>query len=110
MTLHDRARELADAIKESPEYTLYMEAKEKASANPELTEALNDFREKQYELQKKQMMGEEIGPDMMSQMQELSQILMRDAVAAEYLQAEVRFTLVMNDIFQMLTEVAQGRG
>jgi hypothetical protein len=35
-------------------------------------------------------------------MQNLSQILMRDPLAAEYLQAEMRFTLMVNDVYEIL--------
>ncbi|MDR1778753.1 MAG: YlbF family regulator [Clostridiales Family XIII bacterium] len=102
--IHDMARELAEAIRRSEVYTSYIEAKNKASENPELTDALNDFREKQYDLQRKQMLGEELGPEVLSQMQSLGQILMRDPVAAAFLQAEVRFTLLVNDVYAILGE------
>ena len=102
---YDKARELAAAIRDSDEYRAYMAAKEKAQMNPELVSALNDYQEKQFELQKKQVIGEEIGPDMMSQMQNLYQILARDPVAAEYLNAQIRFAILTNDVYQVLGDV-----
>jgi cell fate (sporulation/competence/biofilm development) regulator YlbF (YheA/YmcA/DUF963 family) len=100
--IHDKARELAAALVQSEEYRSYMEVKEKASGNAELSAAINDLHEKQFEMQKRQINGEEIGPDYLSQMQNLSQILMRDPLAAEYLQAEVRFTLMVNDVYEII--------
>ena len=107
MTIHDQAHELARAIRESEEYRTYMQAKDKASQNPEITEALNDFREKQFALQKMQLMGEDAGASAsaMEQMQNLAQILMRDPLAAEYMQAEIRFTLMVNDVYEILGDV-----
>jgi cell fate (sporulation/competence/biofilm development) regulator YlbF (YheA/YmcA/DUF963 family) len=105
--IHDMARELAAAIRGSAEYRDYIDAKAKAAQNPELADALNDFQEKQFELQRKQLSGEELGPEMLSQMRELSQILMRDPLAAEYIQAEVRFTLMVNDIYTILGEAVK---
>ena len=102
---YDKAHELAAAKRESDEYRLYMEAKEKAQQNPELVSALNDYQEKQFELQKKQVVGEEIGPDVMAQMQNLYQILARDPVAAEYLNAQIRFAILANDVYQVLGDV-----
>lgn len=102
---YDKARELASAIRESDEYRAYMAAKEKAQENPELVNALNDYQEKQFELQKKQVIGEEIGPDIMAQMQNLYQILARDPVAAEYLNAQIRFAIMTNDVYQVLGDV-----
>jgi cell fate (sporulation/competence/biofilm development) regulator YlbF (YheA/YmcA/DUF963 family) len=105
--IHDQARELAAAIRNSSEYQSYIAAKERASENAELTNAINDFRSKQLELQKRQMLGETIGPEAMSHAQGLSAILMRDPLAAEYLQAEMRFTLLVNDIYSILSEAVK---
>ncbi|MDR3072785.1 MAG: YlbF family regulator [Clostridiales Family XIII bacterium] len=105
--IHDMAKELSDAIRASEEYRAYIAIKEKAGQNPELTEALNDFRGKQFEMQKRQMMGENPGPDVLAQMQNLGQILMRDPLAAEFLQAEMRFTLIVNDVYQILAEAVK---
>lgn len=102
---HDKARELSIAIKESQEYREYAAAKERASENEELVAALNDYQEKQFELQKRTMIGEDIGQDVMQQMQNLYQILARDPAAAAYLQAQMRFAIMVNDVYQTLGDV-----
>ena len=104
---YDKARELSIAIKESQEYKDYMAAKEKASENQELVVALNDYQEKQFELQKKTMLGEELGQDVMQQMQNLYQILARDPLAAAYLQAQIRFAVMVNDVYNTIGEVVK---
>ncbi len=71
----------------------------------ELSAALKDFQAKQLEVQAKQMMGEQVGPEVMQQIQELSQIMMRDPLTAQYLQAQMRFSLMMNDVYKILGEV-----
>lgn len=105
MNVHDEAHNLARAIKESAEYKQYAELKEAASQNEELSAMLNDFQAKQFEIQAKQMIGEELGSDMMEQIQSLYQILMRDPLAAQYVQAEMRFSLLVNDVYTILGEV-----
>lgn len=105
MNVHDEAHKLARAIRESPEYKEYVELKEAASQNEELVNILNDFRSKQIELQAKQMMGEDIAPELMQSIQAVSQIVMKDPLAMQYVQAEARFTLMVNDIFNILGEV-----
>lgn len=105
MNVHDEAHNLARAIKESTEYKEYAELKAAASQNEELAAMLNDFQAKQFEIQAKQMMGEELGPDMMEQIQSLYQILMRDPLASQYVQAEMRFSLLVNDVYTILGEV-----
>ena len=102
---YDKARELSTAIKESQEYLDYVAAKERASRNQELVAALNDYQEKQFDLQKRTMLGEEIASDAMQQMQNLYQILASDPAAAAYLQAQIRFTMMVNDVYQVLGDV-----
>lgn len=104
---YDKARELVIAIKESQEYKDYLAAKEKASENQELVVALNDYQEKQFDIQKKTMMGEEIGPDVMQQMQNLYEILTRDPLAAAYLQAQIRFAMMVNGVYETISEVVK---
>lgn len=105
MNVHDEARNLARALKESDEYKQYAQLKETASQNPELTEMLNNFQQKQFEIQAKQLAGEELGPEIMGQVQSLYEIIMKDPLAAQYMQAEIRFTMLVNDIYQILGEV-----
>ena len=51
------------------------------------------------------MMGEESAPDMNQQIQNLYQIIVKDPMAAQYMQAEMRFSLMMNDVYKILGEV-----
>ncbi|HZK62245.1 MAG TPA: YlbF family regulator, partial [Anaerovoracaceae bacterium] len=105
MNVYDAAHNLAKAIKDSEEYIQYEEIKNSVSGKDELSGMLNDFQSKQFEIQAKQMMGEEIGEEMMGQIQSLYGIMMQDPTAAQYLQAEIRFSLMMNDIYKILGDV-----
>jgi cell fate (sporulation/competence/biofilm development) regulator YlbF (YheA/YmcA/DUF963 family) len=110
MTVHDQAHALARSVKDSDEYKQYMAAQDKAAQNPELAAMINDFRAKQFDLQRKQLAGEVLSEDVMAQAQALYQILLRDPTAAEYVQAEMRFTLMINDIYAILGEVITNNG
>lgn len=105
MNVYDEAHKLTQAIRESEEYKQYQAAKEKLKANPELEKNLNDFKAKQVSLQAGQMMGQQLDQSAMSQIQSLYGILMQDPLAAEYLQCEMRFSLMINDVFQILGQV-----
>ena len=105
--VHDKARELAAEIKNSAEYREYVAMKAKVEQNPELTASLNDYQEKQFEMQRRQMLGEDLGSDWMGQMQSLYAILARDPLAAEYLQAQMRFALIVNDVYGILADVVK---
>ena len=102
---YDKARELTIAIKESQEYLDYVAAKDKVSQNQDLIAALNDYQEKQFDLQKRTMLGEEVGPEVMQQMQNLYEILASDPIAATYLQAQMRFTMMVSDVYSVLSDI-----
>ena len=69
-----------------------------------LDKMLKDFQQKQFSIQTKQMSGEEITDDMMKQFQDLYAIIVRDPKAAEYIQCELRFSVMMNDVYKILGE------
>lgn len=105
MNVYDEAHKLTQAIKESEEYKQYQAVKEKVKGNPQLEESLNDFKAKQFALQAGQMMGQQMDSNAMAQIQSLYGILSQDPLAAEYLQCEMRFSLMINDVYQILAEV-----
>ncbi len=105
MNVYDKAHDLARSLKESQEYKEYAKIKAEVSLNPDLSEMLNDFQEKQYALQAQQMMGQDFTPGMMEQVQELMQIIMRDPLAAQYVQAQMIFSKLVADIYGILGEV-----
>jgi len=43
---------------------------------------------------------------MMGQLQQLSAILMQDPTAAEFLQNQMRFSMMMSDVYKIIGEVA----
>lgn len=105
MNVYDQAHGLAKAIKESEEFKQYDQLKQVIDQNDSLSKMVKDFQSKQFELQAKQMMGEQADGNMMSQIQELYQIITADPTAAQYMQAEMRFSLMMNDVYKILGEV-----
>ncbi len=105
MNVYDEAHRLEQAIRESEEYKQHQAAKEKIKANPELEKSLNDFKAKQISLQASQMMGQQVSQEAMAQVQSLYTILAQDPLAAEYLQCEMRFSLMINDVYQILAKV-----
>lgn len=105
MNVYDQAHGLAKAIRESEEYKQYQAAKERAEANPELNNMLKDFQQKQFELQAKQLAGEPMDEAMMQSIQSLYGIVMQNPQAAEYMQHEMRFSMMINDVYQILGEV-----
>lgn len=104
MNVYEEAHNLSRAIKESEEYRQYKAASDKVKENEELDRMLQDFMQKQVEVQTKQMMGEEVGPEVMESIQKLSAIVMTDPSAAEFLQCQVRFAVMIQDVYKILEE------
>lgn len=106
MNVYDQAHQLAKAIKESEEFKQFDATKKKIEANPQLDQAIKDFMKKQLEMQAQQMMGQQMDQEQFNQLQQLSMILMQDPTAAEYLQNQMRFSMMMSDVYKIVGEVA----
>lgn len=104
MNVYNEAHNLAKAIRECEELKEYLILKKEIETNAELSQTIADFQSKQMELQLAQMSGNEPDEEAASKIQELYTILMRDPKAAEYMQAEMRFSMMMNDIYKILGE------
>jgi len=104
MNVYDQAHGLAKAIKECDEFKKYVEINEKVKADEHLNGMLDDFQKKQLELQKKQMMGDELSADDLKNAQELYDIINKDPVAKEYFDAEMRFNQMMGDVSKIIAD------
>ncbi|MDD4389471.1 MAG: YlbF family regulator [Eubacteriales bacterium] len=104
MNVYNEAHNLAKAIKECDELKQYLELKKQIDTNEDLSKAIADFQSKQMEYQLAQMSGKEPDDEMTNSIQELYGILMRDPKAAEYMQAEMSFSVMMNDVYKILGE------
>ncbi len=105
MNVYDQAHGLAQAIKESDEFKDYQAQKAVLDQNEELAKIVSDFQQKQLEMQAKALTGEEMDGDFQTKVQELYGIIMQDPLAAQYMQAEMRFSIMMNDVYKILGEV-----
>ena len=103
MNVYNEAHNLAKSIKKSEEFKQYDALRKQIEANEELNNMIKGFEKKQLELQAKQLMGEDPG-DMTQAVNELTQIVIKNPMAAQYLQAQMRFTLMMNDVYKILAD------
>lgn len=106
MNVYDQAHSLAKAIKESEEYKQYEAQKKIVESNPQLDETIKDFMRQQIEIQAAQMMGQEMDAERIQKIQQLSAILMQDPSAAQYLQCQMRFSMMMADVYKIIGEVS----
>lgn len=104
MNVYDEAHSLANAIKNSEEFKQYDAAKNLLENNPEVDKMVKDFQAKSIEIQAKQMTGTELGEDEMNQLQKLYGIIAMDPIAGDYFQKEMRFSLMMQDVYGIIGE------
>ncbi len=105
MNVYEEAHALLRAIKESEEFRQFDASRKKISENEQLDKMISDFHARQMETQAKQLMGEEVGQEELQQVQDLYRVVATDPLAAEYLQSEMRFQLMMQDVYKILGEV-----
>ncbi len=105
MNVYDQVHNLSRAIKESQEYVDYIEIKKEIDGNPDLKKIIDDYHAKQLELQQKQIMGEELTPETLQAAQQLSEILSKDPKTLEFMQKELRFSVMMSDVYNILNEI-----
>ena len=109
MNVYDQAHQLAKAIQESEEYKQYHASELSLKEKPELEKMMKDFQQKSMEIQLKQMSGEQPDAEDMQKIQQLYSIVAMDPLASNYMQNEMRFSIMMKDVYEILGE-AIGQG
>ncbi len=106
MNVYDQAHQLAAAIKESDEFKHYQAGRQQIRTNEDMKNMINDFQNRSMELQVKQFSGEQPDADDLANVQKLLGVITMDPVASQYLEAEMRFSLMMKDVYEILQEAA----
>ncbi|HEY3368491.1 MAG TPA: YlbF family regulator [Symbiobacteriaceae bacterium] len=104
VNVHDYAHSLARALKESPENATYQAARKHIEAKPQAKEMVLDFHKKQIELQSLSIQGKEPTEQQKESLQRLYTVINGDPDVREFLAAEQRLGVLMNDIYKILGE------
>lgn len=107
MNVYSSAHELASAIKASNEFMDYDKLRKEIEQDPTLNQMISDIQKRQIEIQAKQLSGAEIGQEAMAQMQSMYAMMSSNPKAAEYMQAEARFAIMMKDVYEILSDVVK---
>jgi len=105
--VYDIAHELCRSLKETDQYKNYERAKIKVDANPSVKKMIDDFHTQNAQLQTQMMLEGKQDADLMSKIQSLYSIVIQDPLAAEYLQAELSYSQVIAEVYQILGEAAK---
>ncbi len=107
VNVHDKAHILAKAIKDSVEYKEFKEAKKSLEANQKTKDMIIDFEKKQFEYQSKQISGDEVSEEETKKIQELYSIVTKDVIANKYLNAQMKFAILMQDVNKIISEALE---
>lgn len=102
MNVYDEAHNLARAIKESGEFAEFDKLRKEVENDKEVSEMIGEFQKIQLELQAAQMQGQQPDQSTMNRMQSLSTMLATKPLAARFMQAQAAFSIMMNDVFQII--------
>ncbi|HHW95238.1 MAG TPA: hypothetical protein GX736_04865 [Mogibacterium sp.] len=102
MNVYDEAHNLAHAIKNSNEFLEFDRMRGEIEKDEQVSEMLRDMQKLQLEIQTSQIQGQEVDEALISQIQSLGTMLATKPLAAEYMKAEATFSLMMNDVFQII--------
>ena len=104
MNVYDEAHNLAKAIKESNEFREFDRMRIQVESDEDVSKMLGEFQQLQVELQAAQMQGQQPDEAVMQRVQSLSAMLMTKPLAAQFLQTQAAFTVMMNDVFGIIGE------
>lgn len=102
MNVYDNANLTAKAIKESHEYKKLLDSKEKLSSDKDAQKMVKDFLEKQAGLQLDAISGKEPEKEKQEQIQKLYELISLNEKARDYIQAYMRFQMMLEDIYKIL--------
>ncbi len=104
MNPYDKAHELARALKLGDAFTRARNAKDKVEQDAFTLLMIQDFRKRQWELEAKQMMGQQLTEEEQKSFSKLASVIELNQDVREYLQAEYQLSVLMADIQRILAD------
>lgn len=104
MNIYDKVHELAKELKECEEVKKFKEAKKKIESKEKSKKMVEDFRKIQLKAYSQQMEKGEPSKEVMSELQKLGSSMAVEPDVSEYMQAEVKFGVLWEDIIKILGE------
>ena len=104
MNIYDTANKLASEIKQSDEYKAYKNSKQQIESNAEVKSKIDEFDKLRVEAQKAMLKGEANANELSVKLQNLYTELYQNEIAKNYLEAEMRFSVMVTDINKIISE------
>lgn len=104
MNIYDTANKLAAELKQTDEYKAYKNSKQQIESNAEVKSKINEFDKLRVEAQKAMLKGEANANELSVKLQNLYTELYQNEIAKNYLEAEMRFSVMVTDINKIISE------
>ncbi|MNH74986.1 hypothetical protein D3C87_398360 [compost metagenome] len=107
MNIYDKAHELAQALRDSQEVQEITAAVKLIDADPESKRMLDDFRNRQNELQQRMMSGDMPSPEEMENMEKQFEVLSLNLNIRRLFDAERRLSVIIQDVNKIIADSLQ---
>lgn len=107
MNIYDKANDLAKAMKESQEVQEITSAIKLIEADPESKQMLDNFRERQMEVQQRMMSGDMPSQEEMEKMEKLFEVLSLNLNIRRLFDAERRLSIIIEDVNKIISDSLQ---
>lgn len=104
MNIYDTANKLAAELKQTDEYIAYKNSKQQIESNAEVKSKIDEFDKLRVEAQKAMLKGEANANELSVKLQNLYTELYQNEIAKNYLEAEMRFSVMVTDINKIISE------
>lgn len=104
VNVYDYAHNLARALKESSEFRSLSNARDRLRGKPTAEQMVSDFHKKQLDLQVMMAQGKEPSKEQKEALERLYAVIQGDSDVREFLMAEQRFSIILNDVYKILGE------
>ena len=105
MNPYDKAHELAAALQKSDVVERLKAAKQCIESDETTLKMVQDFRARQWELQRRELMGEAVSEDERANLQRLMEVVVLNQDARDYLESERQLEVIIWDIQGILGKV-----
>lgn len=107
MNPYDKAYELAEAVRKSEIVERMRAARQRIEQDTAMFTMVQDFRKRQWELQRRELAGESLREDEQQGLQKLAEVVMLNRDAREYMEAEHQLEVMLWDIQGILAKTTE---
>lgn len=104
MNIYDKFNELAAELKVNPDVVAFREAAHKIQADETKSKMLEDFRKIQIAAYTESVENGKVTDETTEKMQNFASIIKSNPDINEYLQAEVRFSILFEDMMKIIND------